>query len=440
MTTSLYLPTDPKYLDPADAKAERDRTFHQCGDCRLCIKYCYSFKSLFELVDEIHNGDAHALTESEHDRIVNECFQCKLCYVNCPYTPDQEAEWKIDFPRLMLRSLSIMQKEKKTTRAARLLARTDLQGKVATKFSGIVNKTNDIKPARVMMEAVTGIAKTRMLPKFTNQRFSAWFKKRDANEMVEKRGTVALFPTCLVEYQQPDIGKAMVNVYEKNSIECTLPEGQVCCGMPWLDAGDEDKFKEQAKKNIEILAPLVKQGMQVVVPQPTCAYVLKKDYPDYIDSEDARLVGENTYDVSEYLMNQHKEKPLNKEFEGQTFKSITWHQPCHYQAQQMGPQSMQLMKLTGAKVEMTQRCSAIDGTWGLRAENVDMAKKIAKPLMDFVDKKDSELVAGDCNLANNAIHEGTGRIPVHPIEVLAAAYGFSNLSSNANIKEEKDEQ
>lgn len=137
-------------------------------------------------------------------------------------------------------------------------------------------------------------------------------------------------------------------------------------------------------------------------------------------------------------MKQHRENPIDKDFKGQTFESITWHQPCHYQAQQMGPQSMQMMKLTGAKVQMTQRCSAIDGTWGLRKENVEMAKKISKPLMDFVVKKNSELVAGDCNLANNAILEGTGRRPVHPIEVLAAAYGYGELISSKQEGQENE--
>ena len=63
------------------------------------------------------------------------------------------------------------------------------------------------------------------------------------------------------------------------------------------------------------------------------------------------------------------------------------------------------MALTGAKVTMVERCSAIDGTWGLRAENVEMARKIAKPLMEAVAKADTDLVAGDCHLANTAIQE-----------------------------------
>ena len=83
-----------------------------------------------------------------------------------------------------------------------------------------------------------------------------------------------------------------------------------------------------------------------------------------------------------------------------------------------------MMRLTGAKAEMLNRCSAIDGTWGLGAENVDMARRIAKPLMDKVRSSNAELVAGDCNLANNAIHEETDIRPVHPMQVMARAYGL----------------
>ena len=94
----------------------------------------------------------------------------------------------------------------------------------------------------------------------------------------------------------------------------------------------------------------------------------------------------------------------------------------------MGPKSAQLMRITGAEVETIERCSAIDGTWGLRAENVEMARKIAKPLMDRVSASDAELVTGDCQLANVAMTEGTGKRPVHPLQVLARAYGIEEPS------------
>jgi Fe-S oxidoreductase len=427
-TAHLYDPLDPSYLDAKDARAERDRTFQICSDCRICVRLCPSFRSLFQMIDEREADDhAHAvdaLTDDEHQRVVDECYQCKLCHVVCPYTPDQQQEWVVDFPRLMLRSLVVQDQEGKVSRNAKLLARTDLQGKVATALSPVVNKVNRVGLVRGLMEKTTGIAKDRLLPTFAKVRFSKWFRGRRGVAAPAERGTAALFPTCLIEYQEPAIGKALVGVYEHNGFRCELPEGQVCCGMPWLDAGDIGKFREQAERNVTALAPVVKDGKDVVVPQPTCAYVLKNEYADFLGTDDAKLVGEHTYDASEYLIYRHREQPLDTTFNGTTYDTITWQAACHYRAQQMGPKSRDLMRLTGAKVQMVERCSAIDGTWGLRVENVEMARQVAKPLMETIREAETELVAGDCQLSNTAIAEGAGRRPLHPLQVLARAYGL----------------
>ena len=423
---SLYNPLDPSYLDPDAARTERDRTFQACSDCRICVRLCPSFRSLFEMVDAYDNGadDVKVLTDAEHERVVDECYQCKLCYVVCPYVPEREQELVIDFPRLMLRSLAIQEKAGKVPASAKLLARTDLQGKVATTFAPVVNAMSTVGPARTVMQKVTGIAKDRLLPTYARERFTKWFRRRGAAPVAETRATVALFPTCLVEYQDPSIGKAVVGVYERNHIACEVPEGQVCCGMPWLDAGAVDKFRELAEKNVARLAPSVKAGHDIVVPQPTCAYVLKKEYPDFLGTDDAKLVGEHTFDTSEYLLARHREAPLDTQFDGTTYDTILWQAACHYRAQQIGPKSKQLMELTGAQVTMVERCSAIDGTWGLRAENLEMAKRVAKPLMDRVRESEDQLVAGDCHLANTAIKEATDKTPSHPMQVVARAYGI----------------
>jgi Fe-S oxidoreductase len=431
MAQHLYDPLDPAFGDSAATRVERDRTFHICSDCRMCVKLCPSFRSLFEMIDDLGGSDhTSELGDAQHQRVVDECYQCKLCYVICPYTPDQQQEWRIDFPQLMLRSLIANDDAMQKSTSARLLARTDLQGKVATAIAPLVNVSTRVKPARVVMEKVAGISRQRLLPSFAKVRFSKWFRNRPQpaattrSETPPDRGRVALFPTCLVEYQVPEVGRALVGVYERNGFACDLPEGQVCCGMPWLDAGDPERFREAAQRNVEALLPAVEAGAAVVVPQPTCAYTLKDEYPAFLGTEAARKVADATFDASEFLMAKHKEEKLDTEFTGKTYETILWHSACHYRAQQIGPKSRDLMALTGAKVGMVERCSAIDGTWGLRAENVELARRVAKPLMERVRESDDELVAGDCQLANVAIDEGAGRRPVHPLQVLARAYGI----------------
>ena len=201
---------------------------------------------------------------------------------------------------------------------------------------------SNVGVARGVMEKVTGIAKDRLLPDVRASAVLEVVPRRARRRAVGRQPTrapVALFPTCLVEYQDPSIGKALVGVYERNRIACELPEGQVCCGMPWLDAGDVDKFRERgASTTSPCSRRTVRAGNDIVVPQPTCAYVLKNEYPDFLGTDDARLVAEHTFDTSEYLLARHREAPLDTEFDGTTYDSILWQAACHYRAQQIGPE------------------------------------------------------------------------------------------------------
>ena len=148
------------------------------------------------------------------------------------------------------------------------------------------------------------------------------------------------------------------------------------------------------------------------MPQPTCSYILKKDYLDYVARRrDAELVAEHTYDAAEYLMKVHKgdDTSLDTDFTGDVPETITYHTPCHLRAQNIGFKSRDLMKLTGAKVKLVQQCSGIDGMWGFRAGNEDISVPIAKKLGEQIAKAGGDVVAGDCHLANTAIAEQTGR-------------------------------
>ena len=433
--TTTYDPFHPKYFDDADMREELTRVYDLCHGCRLCFKFCTSFPTLFEYIDQHDDQDSAKLTRAEQDQVVDECFNCKLCYINCPYIPGQ-SEWNLDYPRLMLRAQQVRAREgelsRKQKRQNNALGRTDLLGKLSTGVtSPIANATVGTPGSfpRKVIEKTVGIASDRLLPPFARTRFSTWFKKRkgiQANAVGRRQGKVALFPTCLVEYQNPDIGKDLVKVYEHNGIECSLPEGQVCCGAPWLHEGEVDKFVEQGRKNVKILADAVRAGNDIVVPQPTCGYVLKKDYVDYIGGPDAELVAEHTFDAAEYLWNVHKgeDTELATEFNGEIDEQITYHAPCHLRAQNIGYRSRDLMKMAGAKITLVAECSAIDGTWGYREQNYDMSRQVAQKMAEAIEAAGNDTVAGDCHLANGGILQETGKQPVHPLQIVARAYGI----------------
>ena len=431
--TITYDPKHPKYFDEADVRQEMTRVYDLCHGCRLCFKFCTSFPTLFEMIDRHDDQDAGRLTPAQQDQVVDECFQCKLCYINCPYIPELH-EWAIDFPRLMLRNDAMRHATGQVSIRDRVtdtvLGHTDLLGKAATLAAPMANKLLGATQGSIVrkaMEKVTGVSSVRLLPPYARQRFTTWFKRRPRVRIAKRQGRVAVFPTCLVEYQQPAIGHDLVKVYERNGIECSLVDGASCCGAPWLHSGDVEQFTKVAESNVKALAASVRRGNDIVVPQPTCGYVLKKDYVSYVGGPDAELVAEHTYDAAEYLMRVHKAEgtALDTNFEGHVPATVTYHTPCHLKAQNIGLKSRDLIKLTGAKVTLVQQCSGIDGMWGLRAENPGISVPIAKKLADQIRRADGEVVAGDCHLANTAITEQTGQQPLHPLQLIARAYGIS---------------
>ena len=149
---------------------------------------------------------------------------------------------------------------------------------------------------------------------------------------------------------------------------------------------------------------------------------------DYVGGPDAELVAAHTYDASEYLMNLHTKEgtELDTNFSGTIAETISYHVPCHLRAQNIGLRSRDLMQLTGATITLIEQCSGVDGMWGFKAGNEEFSVPVAKKLAEKIEAAGSEIVAGDCHLANTAIIEQTGQVAQHPVQVVARAYGIAS--------------
>jgi len=201
--------------------------------------------------------------------------------------------------------------------------------------------------------------------------------------------------------------------------------------MPYLDGGDIESTIESAAFNVRQLAEEIRAGRDIVVPGPTCSYMIKKEYPELLGTEDARLVADRTYDLCEYLVKKAKEGKLSRDLKRKPGK-VAYQVPCHLRAQNIGFKSRDLMKAAGAEVELIERCSAVDGTWGFKKEYYQLSMEVARPLFEKVESSQANYTVSDCPLAGLQIEQGTGHKVLHPIQVVQMAYGLDE------IKDEED--
>jgi len=412
---------DPDFYSKEAILEEAKRVFSKCKDCRMCIGFCPSFPALFDAVDA-KEDDLDRLTEEELFRPLDLCFHCKQCYFRCPYTPPHE--WKLDFPHLSLRYKAWKFREKGSGFIDRLMVNTDLSGKLNVgPQASVVNALMNTKPVRVLFEKAAGIDRRAKLPSFNTENFISWFRK-NRRPVKGENGKVALFTTCLINYNFLNKGIALTRVFEKNDIHIDIPENQQCCGIPFFDIGDLDSAVKKAKANLEALKPFLDAGYDIVVPIPTCALQLKYEYPLLLpDNEDAKALSERVYDVHEYLWKLNEEGKFNRDFKI-PMGTIAYHIPCHLKSLNVGYKGVALLRLIpDTKVRIVDRCSGHDGTFGVKKETFDMAMKVGSRLFDDLGSQPADLYVSDCPLASHMIEMGTGKVPLHPLEVLYRAYG-----------------
>jgi len=419
-------------IDPVDPnRLEKDtlRIYEICDGCRRCFNLCPSFNTLLDRID-VCAGDVAKLTPADHHQVVDECYYCKLCFNHCPYTPPHQ--YALDFPRLMVLWKKRLAAERGVRWRDRLLIKTDLIGKLGSLTAFFTNRLLNHRWVRLVGEKVAGIHRDRQVLHFSRETFPRWFsRRRAAMKPAGPSGRkVALFSSCLVNYQATDIGKATVQVLEKNGVEVMVPE-QRCCGMPHFDIGDTQAIRQAAAANVDTLHRWVERGYDVVVPVASCSLMLKREYPELNDDEKTKRVAGRTFDVCEYLMKLKKDGQLAEDFQNKPGR-VAYQIPCHLRDQNIGFKSKELMEAAGAQVEVIEKCSGHDGAWSAKTEFFPLSMKIAAKAVRAIEQAPADLIASDCPLAGlqldqagGSAHAG-GKPTVHPIQIVRDAYGLPN--------------
>ena len=419
---SLITPIDSKQLEK-----ETLRIYEVCDGCRRCFNLCPSFNTLLDRID-VYEGDVAKLTPTDHHRVVDECYYCKLCFNHCPYTPPHHYE--IDFPHLMVAWKKRLAAERGVRLRDRLLIMTDVIGRLGSATASVTNRLLENLRVRGILERVMGIHRDRRVLHFSGETFPRWFGRRTgtatADSPVRK---VALFSSCLVNFQVTDVGKATVQVLEKNGVRVVVPE-QRCCGMPSFDIGDTQAIQQAARSNVASLYPLVVEGYDVVVPTVSCSLMLKREYPELHRDEQTKRVAERTFDVCEYLMAMKKAGQLAADFTKKPGR-VAYQMPCHLRDQNIGFKSRELMECAGAQVEVIEQCSGHDGSWSAKTEFFQLSMKIAGKAARVIEQTPADLIASDCPLAGLQLEQAGAsahakeKAVLHPIQIVRDAYGLS---------------
>jgi len=428
---------DPDFTDRETLDAEMRRVFDVCHTCRRCFNLCDSFPRLFDLIDTSETMELDAVESEDFKTVVDACTLCDMCFMTkCPYVPPHE--FNIDFPHLMLRYRVAEHKEGKTPFVERQLAETDRNGELSRPVAPLVNwatRTGN-KPVRTLLERIAHVHRDASLPEFHSRTLETLDKSaapdvdRDAPGFGRK---VVLYATCYGNYNNPRMGLATRAVLAHNGVE-TKVVYPACCGMPKFEKGDLAAVTKNAETVVKTLMPWIDDGYEVVALMPSCALMLKFEWPLLLPNRnDIERLARATFDVSEYIVRLAKTvglAPALKPLDG----GISIHLACHSRAQNMGPKATEMMQLIpDTELHQIERCSGHGGSWGVMRENFEVALKMGRPVAGAMTAESKRYVVSECPLAAEHIRQGMAKIDAakapertyHPIELLAQSYALN---------------
>jgi glycerol-3-phosphate dehydrogenase subunit C len=426
---------EPDFFDRAKTEAEMRRIFDICHGCRRCFNLCDAFPRLFDLIDNSATGELDGVATADYAKVADACTLCDMCFMTkCPYVPPHE--FNVDFPHVMLRHRAVEFHEGRVPLARNELGKTDRNGELARFVAPIANwaSDRDNRLTRPLLEKAAGVDRNAALPKYHGRTFLARARRNpppvDRSAPAAGRKAV-LYATCFVNYNNPSIGEATQAVLARNGVETEAVYPQ-CCQMPQFEAGDLGKVAAAARHVAAALEPWIDKGYDVVTLVPSCALMLKFEWPLIVPDDPAvKKLASASFDIAEYIVDIARKEGLAPgllPLDG----GVTLHLACHARAQNMGQKAAEMLRLLPqTPVNVIERCSGHGGSWGVLKGNFETALKVGKPVARQALRNATPFLASECPLAGMHIIQGMELLAqgeavperaLHPIELIARAY------------------
>jgi len=404
------------------AEAER---CHGCATCRTLpvatTRMCPVFKATgleetsprakANLLREIAAGRLNG-TEAlrQLERVADHCLLCGSCKLECPS--------KVDVPKLMFEAKARLAAEGHRTLWRTLFARLDAASGLAAAFAPVANVLNRWAPTRWAMEQVLHVDRRRPLPPFARRPLHKRLARRPTTATGRQ---VVYFPDVFAEYSDPSIGEALVALLELANIRVVVPPVRGC-GILAMCYGNVTTARHAIRHNIVQLRHYARQGLDILVTEPTALLCLREAYADFVGDADTREVAAHCHDAVAYVHSLLDTGKLAPDFH-EVALTVAHHTPCHSRASGAGSMAAHLLAHVPSLsvVPVDEGCCGIAGSTGMRSDKYDLSMRIGQRLFDRIAADEFDAATTECSTCRMQIEHGTGKPCYHPLHLLAHA-------------------
>jgi FAD/FMN-containing dehydrogenase/Fe-S oxidoreductase len=443
MDTSLrYVPgrATPELKTWYDFSAEGGvvRAAEKCngsGDCRktsviggtMCPSYmatgdeCLTTRARANIVREMLYADTKDPWDSSemHD-ILDLCLACKGCKSECPSG--------VDMAKLKSEFLQHYNDSHGAPLRSTLIASLPEIDRLFSFIPGIFNFFATNRITSLIIKKITGFATARSIPALAPVTLTRWLRKNlKGINPAKPVGELYLFIDEFTDHNDAHVGISAVKLLTGLGYR-VLTVSHSPSARTYISKGFLRKAKKLIIKNIEVFEPIISADRPLVGLEPSAVLGFRDEFPDLageIYRDQALKVAENTMLLEEFLVREFSRGKITREMFRNDSTEVLVHVHCQQKAIVTSAPVIGALRIpSGFTVrEIPSGCCGMAGAFGYEKEHYDLSQKVGE-LVLFPDvrsaSKETVVVAPGTSCRHH-IKDGTGRIALHPAEVLYAA-------------------
>ncbi len=422
----------PTYFDFSERKGWM-RAVEQCtgaGDCRRSQLFgevmCPVFRATHDepqstraranVMRELLVGDIEGrFDHPEIFEVLSNCLSCKACRRECPSG--------VNITKLKAEYLQHHFDRCGTPLASRLIASLPTLQKVASVCPSLYNFAVSNSLTAGVIRKMVHFTPQRKLPKLAPQSLKSWL----AHQPKHTGKPVYLFADEFTNLTDVEVGKAFVRLLWHFGYEVIIPK-HVESGRTALSKGLLKRAQKIAEKNVTLLADLVSEEAPLVGLEPSTILSFRDEYSALLRDqlqEKAKQLSKNVFLYDEFICRLIDAKVMKiSDFVTDT-QDVYLHGHCHQKSLATVEPSRRMLDLPEnytVKV-IPSGCCGMAGAFGYESEHYELSMAIGEQTLFPTIRTGSEsaLVATPGTSCREQILAGTGRVALHPVEVLYRA-------------------
>lgn len=346
--------------------------------------------------------------------VLDLCLSCKGCKNECPSN--------VDMAKLKAEFLFQWYKSHRIPIRSRMIANITKINRLGSLFSGLTNRILKSKVAKKLLFSSLGLAVERDMPLLYHSTLQAWHKKN--HDTLIKDKIVYLLADEFSNYNDVSIGIKAIKLLEKMGYTVIIPKIKES-GRTYISKGLLKSAQRIANSNIRLIQKHISQATPLVGIEPSAILSFRDEYPDLVSEELKSLalnVSKNCLLFEEFFEREINAGNISKNIFVSRKQSIKYHGHCQQKAiASTNATKLMLSFPDGYSVEeIPSGCCGMAGSFGFEKEHYDLSMKVGELVLfpEIRKSSGSTIIAASGTSCRHQIKDGTGRVSLHPIEIM----------------------